>query len=153
LAFPRPPAVIGIVTYLLGLIRPVAIDSATYWITGSGPSLNCVVRNRKMIGDRTLRLLALINLPRLRYRLWHRGWWKSIKEDEPFYLTGEDIGTIRDGHFVLARRNPQPLTFQIVSPDGVPLLPSEALAGGIRLLAQIGESRPAISKLKRVDIG
>jgi hypothetical protein len=150
-----PAAVVAVITllsYAVGLIRPVAIRQAWYWTTGTGAGriteLSCQVQNRKVNNDRTLTGLALIRVPPLGHRLLHWRWRQDLTDHDAYVLLGNDITEIGKGNVKIAKRDQRALRCKIHGPDGRALRPDEELPKAVRLLAYFGSSRPAAARPK-----
>jgi hypothetical protein len=140
-------AVITLLSYLVGFIRPVRILQARYWTTGVGRNrvteLSCVVKNRKVNIDRTLTDLALIRVPSIGYRLFHWRWRRHFHDIRAYLLFGNDVAEIKKGNVKIAKRDERRLRCKVRGPNGHPLQPNERLPRNVRLMAYFGSSRPA----------
>jgi hypothetical protein len=151
-----PAAVVAVITLLafaIGFIRPVAIKQARYWTSGVGDQhiteLSCRVKNRKINIDRTLTNLALLHIPPLGYRIRHWRWRQDYTDTSPYILKGAIFATIRkEGGVKVAKRDEWPVRCRILSPHGRPLGPAEELPQDVRLMAYFGSSRPAVKRLR-----
>jgi hypothetical protein len=150
-----PAAVVAVITllsYAVGLIRPVAIRQAWYWTTGTGDGriteLSCQVQNRKVNNDRTLTGLALIRVPSFGHRLLHWRWRQGLTDHGAYVLLGADITEIRKGNVRIAKRDQRALRCRIHGPDGRALRPDEQLPKEVKLMAYFGSTRPAAVRPK-----
>jgi hypothetical protein len=140
-------AVLTLLSYAVGILRPVKIMHARYWTTGTGrqrvTELSCTVKNRKINVDRTLTALALIRVPSLGHRLRHRRWRGKLLDRKAYLLFGGDQVEIQKGNVQITKTDERRLQCKVRGPDGQPLRPGERLPGDVRLLAFFGSSRPA----------
>jgi hypothetical protein len=61
-------AVLTILSYVVGFIRPVSVKKPRYWHAGQEATrFSCVVRNRSLFGDKSIAGVTLVRAP---------GWWK-----------------------------------------------------------------------------
>jgi hypothetical protein len=61
-------AVVGLMTsYLVGIIRPLAVKKPRYWHAGDQTRFSCIVRNRSFVNERSVSGLSLVVAP---------GWFK-----------------------------------------------------------------------------
>jgi hypothetical protein len=56
-------AIIGIVLYGVGVIKPLAVKRPRYWHVGGTTQFSCIVRNRSFLNDRTVTSLTLVDVP------------------------------------------------------------------------------------------
>jgi hypothetical protein len=140
-------AVVTLLSYAVGFIRPVAIRQARYWTTGTDErrftELTCRVQNRRVNVDRTLTNLALIRVPPLGHRLVHWRWRRDFEDDAAYGLRGKDIAKIVNGDVTIGKRDQRGLRCKVLGPDGRPLRAGQRLPAEVRLMAYFGSSRPA----------
>jgi hypothetical protein len=148
-----PAAVVAALTllsYLVGLIRPIAIRKPRYWTTGSGADrrtdLTVGVKNRKYRTDRQLSKFAVVHVPRLRKRLRHPRWRKNYVDQQPYLPWGDLIAEIGAGKVTVEKRNEHVINCELRTPAGEALPLDERLSPDVRVMAWLGTSRPAMKK-------
>ncbi len=151
-----PSAVVAVLTllsYFVGLIRPVAIRKPRYWTTGSGADrrtdLTAGVRNRKLRIDRELSGFAIVHVPRLRHRLRHPLWRKDYVDPRPYLPWGAQISKILAGGMTVEKRNERNVRCELRPP----LQAEERLPQDVRVMAWLGTSRRAMKKPRYKSLG
>jgi hypothetical protein len=74
-----PAAIVAVLTlittYVLGVIRPLAVKRPRYWHVGSTTRFSCVIRNRSFFRDTTVTEVSLVRAPGwVKRTFWPR--WK-----------------------------------------------------------------------------
>jgi hypothetical protein len=96
-------AVLALIAYLVGVVRPIAVKKARYWSEGEATRFSCAVRNRSLMWDRNISGMSVVLLPSWRQRLVHPRWDRKAQAAGivPF---GEDIVKMRKGEVKLTKR-------------------------------------------------
>jgi hypothetical protein len=96
-------AVLVVIAYLVGVIRPVAVKKARYWEEGHTTRFSCAIRNRSLLWDRNISGLSVVLLPQWWQRLRHPRWDRDAQVAEiiPF---GDDIVAMVKGQLKLTKR-------------------------------------------------
>lgn len=76
---PAIVAIIAIVGYVVGLIRPLGIKKPRYWHEGDTTQFSCSVRNRRLWAARDITQLSIIVLPKLLKRTFSRRWKREAQ--------------------------------------------------------------------------
>lgn len=110
-------AALALLSYFVGLIRPLAIRNPRYWHEANKTQFSCVVVNRSLLFDRDIEAISFIVMPVLRTRLRHP-LWRRRPQVAQFAPWGEDIASLRGQPLKLTKRERRTLRGEIRKPDG-----------------------------------
>jgi hypothetical protein len=138
-------AALALLSYFVGLVRPLAIRKPRYWHEARGTKFSCVVVNRSLLFDRNIEAISFIVMPILRTRLRHP-FWRRKPQLAQFAPWGEDIASLQGQPMKLTKRERRTLRGEIRKPGG-----SEekvTLQAQVRIQAHSGDKR---SRSRRVQ--
>ena len=87
-------AVIGLISYFVGVIRPLAVKRAVTACDGTETRLRLAVTNRSFLFDRNVDAIVLLHRPSLWKRVRHRD-WRERAQPEDHLPWGDDLPTAK----------------------------------------------------------
>jgi hypothetical protein len=97
-------AVVTLLLYVVGTIRPLRITSAHYWHTGDTTQFSFTVKNRSLLFDRELSSVSIFRYPRLAERLRNRA-WRSELQRGGYVPFGERLPSEQAGRVTVTKHN------------------------------------------------
>lgn len=109
-------AIVGLLLYAIGAIRPLAVRKAQYWHQAETTRFSCTIKNRSWLMDRSLTALSLIRLPSLTRRARHPRWRRQPQYAE-LVPTGEAVSGLTSQPSKLSKRDAVNITGELLK-DG-----------------------------------
>lgn len=138
-------AAVGLLSYLVGVIRPLGIRKPRYWHAGETTQFSCAIVNRSLLFDRKLERISFVAVP----PFWKRAvwpWWRHKPQTAEFMPWGTAVGALKDQPVRLTKRESQTLEGEIRTAEGSG---TYTLPANVRIQAHAG-GKP--SRARRVKL-
>jgi hypothetical protein len=110
-------AAIGLLSYLVGAIRPLAVRKARYWHEAGTTRFSCAIVNRSLLFDRSVDAISFVTVPPL-WKRAARPLWRRQPQSARFLPWGTDVADLARQPMKLTKRQSQTLRGEIRTPTG-----------------------------------
>ena len=138
---------ITILSYGVGVVRPIALQQSRYRHDGVGTYVTVVVKNRSLLFDRNVQRIFLYRVPGLFKRAFQRNHGKS-NHPAKFVPWGDALPTV-DNALKLSKRESKEIEFELRNSVGIPQ--HIDLEKTIRIGAKSGARRSRSKRIRLLD--
>jgi hypothetical protein len=138
-------AAIALLSYFIGMVRPLSVRKPRYWHQAGKTVFSCVVKNRSLLYDRNVDAISFVSLPNFNKRVM-RPFWRRHPQSARFLPWGGDVAGLATQPLTLTKRQSRTLRGEIRTPSGaedVITLPAQ-----IRIQAHSGGKRSRSRKVR-----